>query len=258
MDGNDPALARRVRPHTTGGERRCLGDPLPRLAQSALLVPGAERFAPWVRKVHFITWGHLPAWLRRDHPKLHRESRDFIPAEYLPTFNSNTIELNIHRIEGVGRPVRTLQRRHTFLLRGCRPEDFFAGVCPATWHAWRRTTFVGRAYHLQRPGADQPPAINARLSPTTSPGGSRRATVSSACLKPSRCYPGASSRVSTTPHAPALPHGRFRQTWERWPRELDASCRHRIRSLSDLSHWLVRYDMLASGALHPARWPTAG
>lgn len=59
----------------------------------------AERFAPWVRKVHFITWGHLPAWLRRDHPKLHIVNhRDFIPAEYLPTFNSNTIELNIHQI----------------------------------------------------------------------------------------------------------------------------------------------------------------
>ena len=49
----------------------------------------AERFAPWVRKVHFITWGHLPAWLRRDHPKLHIVNhRDFIPAEYLPTFLS--------------------------------------------------------------------------------------------------------------------------------------------------------------------------
>ena len=45
----------------------------------------AERFAPWVRKVHFITWGHLPAWLRRDHPKLHIVNhRDFIPAEYSP------------------------------------------------------------------------------------------------------------------------------------------------------------------------------
>ena len=44
---------------------------------------------------------------------------------------------------------------------------------------------------------------------------------------------------------------RFRQAWERWPQELDASCRHRIRSLSDLSHWLVRYDMLASGAFAP-------
>ena len=87
----------------------------------------AERFAPWVRKVHFITWGHLPAWLRRDHPKLHIVNhRDFIPAEYLPTFNSNTIELNIHRIEGLADRF-VLFNDDTFLTRGCRPEDFAAG-----------------------------------------------------------------------------------------------------------------------------------
>ena len=53
---------------------------------------GVERFAPWVRKIHFITWGHLPAWLRVLHPKLHIVNHaDFIPSEYLPTFNSNAI-----------------------------------------------------------------------------------------------------------------------------------------------------------------------
>ena len=60
--------------------------------------------------------------------------RDFIPAEYLPTFNSNTIELNIHRIEGLADRF-VLFNDDTFLTRGCRPEDFFAGVCLATWHA---------------------------------------------------------------------------------------------------------------------------
>ncbi len=32
---------------------------------------GVEKYAPWVRKVHFITWGHLPTWLNTVHPKLH-------------------------------------------------------------------------------------------------------------------------------------------------------------------------------------------
>ena len=90
----------------------------------------AERFAPWVQKVHFITWGHLPAWLRRDHPKLHIVNhRDFIPAEYLPTFNSNTIELNIHRIEGLADRF-VLFNDDTFLTRGCWPEDFFRRGVP--------------------------------------------------------------------------------------------------------------------------------
>lgn len=24
---------------------------------------GIEKFAPWVRKIHFVTYGHLPDWL---------------------------------------------------------------------------------------------------------------------------------------------------------------------------------------------------
>lgn len=24
---------------------------------------GVEKFAPWVRKIHLVTWGHIPHWL---------------------------------------------------------------------------------------------------------------------------------------------------------------------------------------------------
>ena len=49
-----------------------------------------EKYAPWVRKIHFVTWGHLPAWLDTGNPKLHIvKHADFIPSEYLPTFNSH-------------------------------------------------------------------------------------------------------------------------------------------------------------------------
>ena len=44
-----------------------------------------EKNAPWVRTIHFVTWGHLPGWLDPSHPKLHIVNhRDFIPEEYLP------------------------------------------------------------------------------------------------------------------------------------------------------------------------------
>lgn len=63
---------------------------------------GVEKFAPWVDKVHFVTWGHIPKWLNINHPKLNIvKHTDFIPKEYLPTFNTRTIELNLHRIEGL-------------------------------------------------------------------------------------------------------------------------------------------------------------
>ena len=85
-----------------------------------------ERFAPWVQRIHLITWGHLPAWLDTSHPKLHIvRHEEYLPGEYLPSFNSNTLELNIARIEGLAERF-VLFNDDTFLTRPCRPDDFFS------------------------------------------------------------------------------------------------------------------------------------
>lgn len=61
-----------------------------------------EKYTPWVNKIHFVTWGHLPEWLNTENPKLNIvKHSDFIPAKYLPTFSANPIELNFHRIKGL-------------------------------------------------------------------------------------------------------------------------------------------------------------
>ena len=58
-----------------------------------------EAYAPWVNQIHFITWGHLPSWLNVNHPKLNIVNHnDYIPEEYLPTFNSHVIEHNLFRM----------------------------------------------------------------------------------------------------------------------------------------------------------------
>lgn len=63
---------------------------------------GIEKFAPWVRRVHFVTCGQKPDWLDVSNPKLHLvDHRDYIPAECLPVFNSSLIELYLHRIPGL-------------------------------------------------------------------------------------------------------------------------------------------------------------
>lgn len=60
---------------------------------------GVERFAPWVRKIHFVTCGQKPDWLNENHPKLNLvHHKDFIPEQYLPVFNSNLIEIYMHKI----------------------------------------------------------------------------------------------------------------------------------------------------------------
>lgn len=64
---------------------------------------GIEAYMPWVNRIFLVTYGHLPAFLNLEHPKLRIvKHSDYIPDKYLPTFNSNVIELNYHRIEELG------------------------------------------------------------------------------------------------------------------------------------------------------------
>lgn len=65
-----------------------------------LVFRGIERFMPWVHKIFLVTCGQIPGFLKTEHPRLHIvRHEDFIPHAYLPTFNSNTIEMNYFRIQ---------------------------------------------------------------------------------------------------------------------------------------------------------------
>lgn len=63
---------------------------------------GVEKFAPWVRRIHFVTSGQKPEWLDENNPKINLVNhKDYIPEEFLPTYNSVVIERYIHRIPGL-------------------------------------------------------------------------------------------------------------------------------------------------------------
>jgi len=63
---------------------------------------GVEKFAPWVRNIHFVTCGQQPEWLDTSHPKLRMVNHeDYIPKQFLPCFNSSLIEIYLHRIPGL-------------------------------------------------------------------------------------------------------------------------------------------------------------
>lgn len=89
-----------------------------------------EKYAPWVNRIHFVTCGQQPQWLNTDHPKLHCVNHtDFIPPEFLPTFNSMTIELNFHRIPGLSEHF-VYFNDDMYLNRPVNPEDFFTHGVP--------------------------------------------------------------------------------------------------------------------------------
>lgn len=86
-----------------------------------------EKNANWVNNIYFITYGHLPKWLNTENKKLKIiNHKDYIPEKYLPTFNSNVIELNIAKIKELSEKF-ILFNDDVFLMNKVEKEDFFDG-----------------------------------------------------------------------------------------------------------------------------------
>lgn len=91
---------------------------------------GVEKFTPWVNKIYFITWGHVPNWLNTQYEKLVIVNhRDFIPEEYLPIFNVNPIEMNLHRIKGLSEHF-VYFNDDTFIIKKMDKHAFFIDGLP--------------------------------------------------------------------------------------------------------------------------------
>lgn len=89
-----------------------------------------EKYAPWVNKIHLITCGQVPEWLNLEHPKLNLVfHKDYIPEQYLPTFSSHPIELNLHRIKELS-PNFVYFNDDMLLTSPCNKEDFFKNDLP--------------------------------------------------------------------------------------------------------------------------------
>lgn len=93
-----------------------------------------ERYAPWVNKVFLVTNGKYPDWINSECKKLVLvKHSDYIPEKYLPTFNSNTIELNFGRIKELSEHF-VLFNDDIFLNAPIGPDYFFREGLPCDYN----------------------------------------------------------------------------------------------------------------------------
>ena len=258
VDGNDPEWRKSFLAHLPESEK--LDDTREvRYRDWGLLrywFRGMERFAPWVNKIHFITCGHYPDWLNLEHPKLNFvRHEDYIPLEYLPTFNTNSIELNLHKITGLSEHF-VLFNDDCFLIRKIQPERFFQNGLPCDLAALdvvasRYTT--DQFCHII---LNNVIAINQKF---------RKKDV--LCinwykwLRPEYgIYLLRTLALLPWPYFigfrdPHLPYAYLKSTieevWYEYGELLNETSRHRFRALSDYSDWLFRYWQLTTGRFHP-------
>ena len=86
-----------------------------------------EKNMPWIHKIHLLVQSEtqVPKWINRDvvHVVYHE---DFIPKEYLPTFNSCTIEMFLWNIPGLSEEF-LYANDDFYVLKPTSVGDFFSG-----------------------------------------------------------------------------------------------------------------------------------
>ena len=106
---------------------------------------GVEKFAPWVRKIHFVTSGQQPEWLDINNPKINLVNhKDYIPEQFLPTYNSVVIERYLHRIPDLAEHF-VYFNDDFYIIHNISTERFFKGGLPCdiatflynpSWSQW--------------------------------------------------------------------------------------------------------------------------
>ena len=214
---------------------------------------GIEKYMPWIRKIHFVTWGHLPEWLNVEHPKLNIvKHQDYIPEKYLPTFSSHTIEMNLHRIKGVAEQF-IYTNDDIFFLKDISVEDFFVEGLPVdrAWecvHQFKKggiDTIIGNDLEI----------INEHFCKRETIKKYKRKWFSvkygKHLLKNMYLLPMGNFTGFEFYHLPnAYLKRTFKEVWEKEADILDQTCMHKFRNKLDVNQWLMKYWQLVSGTFH--------
>ncbi|MDE7293182.1 MAG: Stealth CR1 domain-containing protein [Oscillospiraceae bacterium] len=216
---------------------------------------GVEKFAPWVNKIHFVTWGHLPKWLNTEHPKLSIvKHTDYIPEKYLPTFSANPIELNLHRIKGLSENF-VFFNDDTFIISPVKEEIFFKNnmpcdsavlnvhCCPPPpeYTAVFNIGLINKYFNMKTVIKENPSKwFNLKYG---------KQLLRTFALLPCPRFPGMWQH-----HLPSsLKKTTFEKLWELEYDELDKTCSNKFRTMFDLNQYLIREWQLASGEFYPRR-----
>jgi len=214
---------------------------------------GVEKFAPWVRKIHFVTCGQKPGWIDESHPKLCLVNHeDYIPKEFLPCFNSASIERHLHKIPGLSEHF-VYFNDDFFIINKVGPERFFKNGLPCDIATFRfnsglsqwakrlknNVKLINRHFdkkqvmtHFRDKWFDKSYGLKVRWNYILKPYG-KFVTL--------RTPHNAQPYLKTT----------FEELWEAAEKELLEASTHRFRSTSDLTPELFRTWQICRGNFEP-------
>lgn len=213
---------------------------------------GIEAFAPWVGTIHFVTSGEFPDWLDIKHPKLNWvKHEDFIPKQFLPTFNINAIETNLHRIEGLSEQF-IFFNDDIFLINTAKVTDFFRNDLPCDFaildpifpeeypEVYVNDIRVINRHFVKKEVLRQ--NILKWINPKYG-----KYLLKSILLLPWKKFPGLLDAHLAHPFRKET----FEEVWSAEPNVLYETGCARFRSHTDVNQWLFRFWHIAKGEFYP-------
>lgn len=216
-----------------------------------LWVQSVEAFAPWVNNVYLLTDNQVPSFISKYQRVKIVDHTEFIPTQYLPTFNSHAIELNIHRIEGLSEQF-VLFNDDVFLIKPVKPTDFFVDGKPKDSYAANIINGVGKNDLIKYIILNNVTIINENFNKRNQ----LRLNFNKWFNLSNGPYLLKTILLSFWPQFTGFeePHiansylkSTFIEVWEKEYEYLHTTCSHKFRHATDVNQWLMRSWQLASG-----------
>jgi len=214
---------------------------------------GVEKFAPWVRNIHFVTFNQKPEWLNVHHPKLKMVNHeDFISREFLPVFSINPIEIHLHKIPDLTEHF-VYFNDDVFIISPIKQSRFFTHNLPNDIAAFRTNYGLSQYEKMLRNNIklinrhfDKKEVLKRDHDKWFDPSYGSKSRLTK-LLKASRKF-----ATLRTPHN-AQPYMKktFESVWDKCGQELLSTAKSRFRNKNNYTHELFRTWQICSSNFMP-------
>lgn len=218
-----------------------------------------EKNAKWVNKIYFVTCGQIPKWLNISNPKLVLVNhKDYIPNEYLPTFNSNVIEIFFNRINGLSNKfvyfnddviiVDKIEKRDFFNKENVKDALIFNAVSIKEKNSIIEHTILNDLELLAKHFTKKQVEENNKGKIYNFVYG--KVAIKSFLLKPWKYFTGLENMHTAMPYIKST----WDEVWKEENNELLSMAKNKFRTKYDYNHWLFKYWQMFTGKFEPINY----
>lgn len=260
VDGTDPHWRKELNKYEISNPVMNSEDRFRNWRNLKYIFRGFEKFTPWVRKIHFITCGHLPDWLDLKHPKLNIVNHsEIIPRKYLPVFSSHPIEICINNIKNLSEKF-VYFNDDLFILQKLKETDFFRFGLPVDY-ALSDIMHQGLTAHVIQNNID---IVNKHHNRHIGFGKDKRSIITKNMSKWFSIrygkdmiqnillfYWNTFTGFKTHHHPQPFLKSTFKELWAKERSVLNKVLESRFRTSNDVNQYLFRYWHLVKGQFYP-------